>query len=181
MEESEMEEESETPSPPKPSQVPSWISLGFVLGALFILALPRRGAVEPTVTASDQPAAKPSEHREPLRLTTIEAVFAAWDKYAVWSNGTTEVALWNSETKEFSDCYEVTKVGGEYYFRSIPSLTRPILTHGVVTESPLQFTETLRQRDEWLGEVDKENWKALADAARESMAPAAQAKPADGK
>jgi hypothetical protein len=53
-------------------------------------------------------------------------------------------------------------------------LTRPVLTHGVVEESPLQFTETPRQRKEWIGEVDSDNLKALSEAARQSFsAPAA--------
>jgi hypothetical protein len=77
------------------------------------------------------------------------------------ATGTTEVALWSPDTKSFSDCYEVVKVDGENYFRPITSLTRPVLTHGVVENSPLQFTETERQRKEWLGEVQKENWKAF--------------------
>jgi hypothetical protein len=114
------------------------------------------------------------------RLTTIEAVFAAWDRYAVWSDGTTEVALWSADTKGFSDCYEVTKLGDAYYFRSIPALTRPILTHGVVTESPLEFTETARQREEWLAEVNRENWKAITDSERPT-APAVPVVPADQK
>jgi hypothetical protein len=41
----------------------------------------------------------------------------------------------------------------------------------------LQFTETARQREEWLGEVDKEKWKAIG----QSLAPTAPAKPDNGK
>ena len=158
------------PAPAKPSKVPSWVTLGFVLGVLFVLALPRRTAPEPAAQpAVAQAPAKPAGPAEAPRLSTIEAVFAAWDRYAVWSNGTTEVALWSPDTKEFSECYEVMKVGENYYFRSIPSLTRPVLTHGVVNDSPLQFTETERQRYEWLHEIDKENLKALSDAARGTL------------
>ena len=46
------------PLPKKPSQVPSWVTLGFVLGALFVLALPRR-APEPAPRA---PADAPVVH-----------------------------------------------------------------------------------------------------------------------
>lgn len=159
-----------TPAPGKPSQVPSWVALGFVLGALFILALPRRAGVEPAQGAAPaQPA--PVRPPAPPMITTIEAVFAAWGKNAVWSDGTTEVALWDAGTKSYSDCYEVTKLGDACYFRSISALTRPILTHGVESDSPLEFTETARQREEWLGEVNRENWKAISDSERQSPQP----------
>jgi hypothetical protein len=155
------------------------VTLGFVLGALFVLALPRRPATEPSPRpVAPEEAPRPAKPPEAPRLTTIEAVFSAWDRYAVWSDGTTEVALWDPDTKGFSDCYEVTRIGDAYYFRSITSLTRPILTHGVVAESPLQFTETARQRQEWLGEVGKEKWKAIGEGMRKSLAPQA---PANGK
>ena len=58
-----------------------------------------------------------------------------------------------------------------------------VLTHGVVENSPLQFTETARQREEWLSDVNKENWKSLAAGAHDALAPS-QAPPAgaaDGK
>jgi|CZKI01.1.fsa_nt_gi hypothetical protein len=167
-----MDEEEQTPSKPaqaKPSQVPSWVTLGFVLGALFVMALPRRGTEEARLPARDAGPERPAKPAAAPRITTIEAVFAAWDRYAVWSNNTTEVALWNTDAMGYSDCYEVLKTSDGYYFRSIPKLTRPILTHGVVQESPLQFTETLRQRQEWLGEVDRENLKALSEAARQTL------------
>ena len=165
--------DEETPSEPaqsKPSQIPSWVTLGFVLGALFVLALPRRAAVESRhQPAGEVAAAKPAKPAAAPRVTTIEAVFAAWDKYAVWSNDSTEVALWNTETMSYSECYEVLRTANGYYFRSISKLTRPILTHGVVEESPLQFTETASQRQAWLSEVDRENLKALSEAARQTL------------
>jgi hypothetical protein len=165
--------EEETPSQPvpgKPSQVPSWVMLGFILGALFVLALPRRSPVEPeSRTVREVPPAKPATAVETPQITTIEAVFASWDKYAMWSNDTTEVALWNSDTKGFSDCYEVLRVGDAYYFRSIPRLTRPILAHGMAEGSPLEFTETVRQRSEWLSEVGKENLKALSESVNQQF------------
>lgn len=165
------EETPPAPAQAKPSKVPSWVALGFVAGALFVAALPRgvppEAGPRPSATAPEpRPASVP-------KITTIEAVFAAWGKYAVWSDDTAEVALWSTETMSYSDCYEVLRVGDAYYFRSIPALTRPILTHGVVEESPLKFTETVRQREEWLAEVDRENLKALSEAARQSFGPAA--------
>ena len=84
-------------------------------------------------------------------LTMIEAVFADWGKYAVWADDLTEVALWNSETRNFEDCYEVKRVGDLLYFRSIPQFTRRVVRHGKpLASSPLQFTETEEQYQDWL-------------------------------
>jgi len=176
--------DEETPAKPqreKPSQIPSWVTLGFALGALFVVALPRRAPVAPTATPVLEEA--PPKPAAPPQISTIEAVFSAWDKYAVWSDDTTEVALWDSGTRSFSDCYEVLKTANGYYFKSIPGLSRPILSHGVAENSPLQFTETERQREEWLDAVHKENWKALSTGAIDALAPskAPPAKAADGK
>jgi hypothetical protein len=177
------EETPSKPLPEKPSQIPSWVTLGFVLGALFVLAIPKRAPVAPPIPVVQEAESHEETAAEPAKLTTIEAVFASWDKYAVWSNDITEVALWDAGTKRFSDCYEVIRNGNDYYFRSIPSLTRPVLTHGVAENSPLQFTETARQREEWLDAVHKENWRALAEGTRDALAPAQAppAKPGDGK
>ncbi|HEY1765907.1 MAG TPA: hypothetical protein VGF85_13365 [Opitutaceae bacterium] len=165
-----MEEETETPAPKeKPSYVPSWVMLGFILGALFVLALPNRPKAGGTPAPSAEgPTVKPVRAAPP-QITTIEAVFAAWDKYAVWSDDTTEVALWNKDTLSYSECFEVLRTADGYFFRSISRLTRPVLTHGVIDDSPLEFTETERQRREWLREVDNENLKAISDAARDSF------------
>ena len=172
--------EPEAPPPPpkpKPSMAPSWVMLGFIVGALFIWALPnRRTAVaEPPVRSPVAPAAL----RTPPQLTTIEAVFAEWGQYAVWDRDVTQVALWTSETREYSECYEVLRGGGSYFFRSIPRLTRPVLTHGVRADnSPLQFTETEAQRAEWLSEKNQETWRAISSAARENLGPSAAPPPA---
>lgn len=160
-----MDEET-PPVPAKPSQVPSWVTLGFVLGALFVLAWPRPAPEAPAERPVAEAPPPPLEKAAPSpRMATIDAVFEAWGNFAVWSEGTTEVALWSPETKSFSDCYEVVKVDGENYFRPITALTRPVLTHGVPENSPLQFTETELQRKEWLGEVQKENWKSFMGSA----------------
>ncbi len=176
--------EEDTPSKPipeKPSQIPSWVTLGFILGALFVLAMPKRAPVAPPMPSVQEAPPRADVAAEPPKMTTIEAVFSAWDKYAIWSSDTTEVALWDPAMKSFSDCYEVVRNGSDYYFRSIPALTRPLLTHGVVDNSPLVFTETARQRSDWLDEVQKENWKALAEGAHDALAPsqAPPAKPAE--
>ena len=156
-----MEDEAESTyrnSPPKLSQVPSWITLGFIFGALFVWALPRQekkaAALAPktTETAQTTPAAAP-------KLTTIEAVFAEWGRFAVWSAEVTEVALWEGASGSFSEFYEVKRSGSALYFRSIPRLTRLVVRHGAPppTECPLQFTETAEQYREWMqnGRVER--------------------------
>ena len=137
----------------KMSKTPSWIMLGFLLGAVFVAALPplRKSPAprEPAPMRSEPP--RPAASREPPLLTTIEAVFAEWGKHAVWSGDVTEVALWNIADKAFSEFYEVRRLGDGYYFRSIPRLTRRVITHGKpLPESPLQFTESEEQYREWL-------------------------------
>jgi len=140
------------PSADKLSKTPSWIMLGFILGAVFVAALPP-WRQPPAPAAAPVPAlepARPSAPREPAPLTTIEAVFAEWQRHAVWSDDTTEVALWNIRDKAFTDFYEVRRYGEALYFRTLPKLTRRIITHGKpLAGAPLQFTETEEQYQEW--------------------------------
>ena len=136
----------------KMSKTPSWIMLGFLLGAIFVAALPpfRKPPAPESVAFRAVEPPKPRPPRDPPQLTTIEAVFAAWGKSAVWSEDVTEVALWNDHEKEYSDLYEVRRVGDAYYFRTIPRLTRRIIARGKpIPESPLLFTETEEQYREW--------------------------------
>lgn len=141
------EEHEERPvSPARLSKTPSWITLGFVLGALFVLALP-------SGDKSGAPPRAPEPEPTPVRLerpalTEIEAVFADWGEGAIWQNGTTEVALWDSERRSYSIFYEVVRHEGTYYFRSIPRLTRPILTEGVPTNAPMQYTTPVGVRED---------------------------------
>src|SRR4051812_7901686 len=139
-------------SPAKMSKTPSWLMLGFVLGALFVIALPPlRKTAEPAPSVGRLEPAKPISPRQPQPLTTIEDVFAVWGGYAVWSDDTTEVALWNKQDQDFTDCFEVRRFGTTNYFRSLPRLTRRILTHGKLpAECPLRFTETEEQYRDWL-------------------------------
>jgi len=172
-------DEDDDPSPPppaKPSQIPSWVILGFALGALFVAALPRRAAAP--APAAPEPVIRPAP---PPQVTTIEAVFASWEQYAVWVDNTTQVAMWDPQTKGYSDCYEVLRVAGNYYFRSIPALTRPVLTHGVVSESPLQFTESPAQREKFLSDVRQENWNSFSAGARAALGPSEVANPGNPK
>lgn len=151
MDEDEPPQKSYPPSVSKMSKTPSWIMLGFVLGALFVLALPdRRPRPEMPAPARKPEPAAPAVPRDPPPLSRIEAVFEEWGKYAVWHEDTTEVALWDPAENRYSDFYEVRKVNGAPYFRSIPKLTRRAIDHGKPLEgSPLQFTETEEQYREW--------------------------------
>lgn len=158
----EEESQEEAPRPKPPSMAFSWATLGFILGALFVLAAPwHHPEPPPPETPSAPPPAPPAERVSPPELTTIEAVFDKYQKYAVWDEDTTQVVLFDPQTKSFSDPYEVLRSGGAYYFRSIPELTRPLLTHGVPEDCPLEFTETEEQREEWIRAVNDENWKAI--------------------
>jgi hypothetical protein len=139
------------------SRTPSWVMLGFILGAAFVALLPPwrpAPAAPPAAAAEASPApagALPDSAgpREPGPLLTIEAVFAAWQRLAVWSDDTTEVALWNARDRGFTDFYEVRRHGDALYFRSLPRLTRRIIERGQPAEAPLQFTETEEQYEQW--------------------------------
>lgn len=165
--------DEDTPqAPAKPSQIPSWVTLGFVLGALFVLALPRHQADVPDDRPVVEPVPTPAKVHVAPTYATVDAVFEAYGNYAVWSDDKTEIALWSPEEKKYSDCYEVVRVDGDVFFRPIPALTRPLLTHGIPENAPLQFTETERQRQEWLGEVQKENFKAFMGGTGMPVTPA---------
>lgn len=147
-----MDDEPEKSYPLKPSNMskaPSWVTLGFLFGVLFVWMLPKEEKKFPASEKTSSPPA-PVRSTRPM-ITMIEAVFADWGKYAVWEDDLTEVALWNSETRKFEDCYEVKRMGDILYFRSIPQLTRRVVRHGKpLPNSPLQFTETEQQYQEWL-------------------------------
>lgn len=138
----------------KMSKTPSWVMLGFVLGAAFVLALPDWQKDEspppqpvPARAAEPEPPAPP---RTPPPLSRVEAVFEDWGRYAVWSDETTEIALWDPAEERFSDFYEVRRIEGVLYFRSIPRLTRRVIKPGrQLAGSPLLFTETEEQFRAW--------------------------------
>jgi hypothetical protein len=146
-----------------PSKTPSWVMLGFVIGVLSVLAF-NEGKKQIEKSKPQAVEAKPIVEKTIVmapRMTVIEAVFDQWSDNAVWDKNKTEVALWNSELRSFSDCFEVIRTPDGYYFKSIPHLTRPLLTHGVKAGSPLQFTETEDQRASWLREKTEEDWSVI--------------------
>jgi len=156
--------EDQTEAPPSRislSRTPSWIMLGFLAGALFVWQLDktREPAPEPpTVTPMVRPPAPTPLPPEPM---AIEAVFSAYEEYAVWQNDRTEVVLLNPGTGTVIDRFEVLRVGDQYYFRTIPALTRPYLDHGVPDNLPIRFTETAESRQRWLQDVADENRRSF--------------------
>lgn len=174
----ELESTARPPSAARLSKTPSWVMLGFALGALFVWSLPRPAKPPvPAIVAAKKPGPPPVLAAP--RLTAIEAVFEEWGRYAVWENDTTEVGLWNPEAKAYTDCFEVVRADERYYFRSISRLTRPILTRGIKENSPLQFTEPPAHREEWLRQVREENVRAFSEAARDTFNPSQEKSPPD--
>jgi len=185
-------------APPRPppvkklSKTPSWIMLGFVLGVVFVLSLPRRSAevtegredvaeaLSPSAFAHQLP---PAVLRQESDFTALEAVFNEWYSYAVWDGDVTEIALWDSEAGQYARFYEVLRApvgtrepgaaGGTitFYYRSIPALTRPVLTRGVSASAPLLFTEPDVLKEAWLRQRNEETWSAIQDSIRNLSAP----------
>jgi len=177
---------SRPPSVKKLSKTPSWIMLGFVIGAAAVLSLPRSPEVVyvpvsdesllPTALAHQSPlVAEPQQEPD---FTIVEAVFSEWQNYAVWDGDVTEIALWDSEVGRYARFYEVLRApassaGGAitFYYRSIPVLTRPVLTHGVSASAPLLFTEPDALRQAWLRQHDEATWSAIQESIRNLSAP----------
>jgi hypothetical protein len=122
----------------KMSKVPSWISVGFVLGALvgWTLRAPKPQP-PPPVKIVEVTKLEP----RPNKLATVEALFEQWKHLAGWRDDTAEFLVWNSDTKKFSEAYEVRRVGEDFYFRSIPQLTRKLVDYGdrLPPDAPIQF------------------------------------------
>lgn len=163
-----MDESAEQAPPPTSlSKTPSWIMLGFALGAIFVWLLPRpepRLIEVPVKDNTPPPLVALSTKPD---FTELEAVWNEWRQHAVWDNDRTEVALWDVEVGKYARFYEVRREGEIFYFRSIPALTRPVLTHGVETSAPLLFTEPDEKRREWLRQRDEETWKSIQDSIKQ--------------
>jgi hypothetical protein len=145
--------------------------VGFILGALLVWGIrrPSRPAPEAARAPAPTTAAAPiraEASSEETPFSTVQNVFAVWGRYAVWQDDATQIAVYNTRTRDYRDCFEVIRIQDECYFRSIPRLTHPVLTHGGVPEEcPIQFTETEEQRERWL----RENNKAGAEDAMDAL------------
>jgi hypothetical protein len=137
------------PSVKQLSKTPSWVMLGFLLGAAFVWCLPRKEPPTRTILVSSEPR-KPIPTSVP-QISTIEAVFAEWGHLAVWDGDVTQVAQWDTATSAFDLYFEVRRADGAYYFRTLPVLTNRLLRHGKEPPPacPLRFTETEAQYREW--------------------------------
>jgi hypothetical protein len=135
-------EESPPASRSKPSKIPSWIMLGFLLGALFVWALPR-----PRTPAVAQAPVTPVISALALavhpRFSDLEASFTEWQQYASWTGDVTYVVMWDAETKTYRDCYEVLRRSDELFFRSVPRPRNFRARNNVPENSPLQFLNPL--------------------------------------
>ena len=161
------------------SKTPSWISFGFVLGALFVWLLPQPEPQVIEVPVKSETALPLVATRTRPDFSQLEAVFDGWGRYAVWENDLTEVALWDIETKQYSRFYEVLRNGDVFYFRSITGLTRPVLTHGVKVNAPLLFTEPEASRQEWLKQHDEATWNEITKSIRKIAPPKPMPVPAE--
>ncbi|GAB5560706.1 MAG: hypothetical protein SynsKO_23530 [Synoicihabitans sp.] len=151
------EEEQEFEEDKKPSQVPSWLMVGFLIGVVTMWLFrsdPREPeekppAPVPTVptvaelTAELERAAEPSDRAS---LVMVEAIFEEHRSWAFWNEDRTQIALWNSKTLSFSDHFEVIRTLEGDYFRSIPRFTRLAIPGYGPENSPILFTETAEQK-----------------------------------
>ncbi|WP_221029681.1 hypothetical protein [Actomonas aquatica] len=145
----------------KPSQVPSWIMVGFAAGLLTMWGFqsggdhddapaPAETTLAATASSADSPPEKPREN--PLSvgdkpsMEMVQELFAGLRDWAFWTDDRTEFAVWNGTTMSFSDHFEVIRLRDADYFRAIPGFSRlPIDGYGP-EHSPILFTETAEQR-----------------------------------
>jgi hypothetical protein len=157
---------AERPVPSRPSTIPSWVMLGFASGVLFMWLL--RVTVEETPVPAPAPVEPPVVRvATPPQPMEIEAVFAQDAEFAKWENNLTEGVLWNRGAQAVIDRFEIRRVGETLYFRTIPQLTRRVLTHGVPENLPIQFTETEAQHQQWLRDVAEETQRQFTNGIRE--------------
>lgn len=136
----------------KPGIPPSlWLTAGFAAGLGFgwlaFHSEPRKTYVAPPLEVKAEPVT-----RDAGTLGALETQFERWGGYAVWADDTTEFAFWDPRRKKHSDFYEVRRIGGRFYYRTIPALTRPLIDHGPRAAIPFQFTETQEMRERFYRE-----------------------------
>jgi len=127
------------------------LAVGFGLGALLF-----RSAPEKVVPASRSIEVEPPiEVPRPTASGTLKAaeeLFERWGGYAIWEDDVTEIALWNHARQRHADFYEVRRANGEFYFRTLKALTRPLIDHGPRGRLPIVFTEPQWMRDRFYRE-----------------------------
>ena len=136
-------EESGSPQRLKPSLIPSWVMLGFILGALCVWALPHpkeSGPPPAPVEIRAAPVAPAPRHSD------IEALFSEWGRYAVWADDKTYICTWDPTTQTFANCFEVLRRGDVLYFRTIERPRNLRVIEGVPDKSPLEFLNPVPDR-----------------------------------
>ena len=139
-----------------PSKVPSWVTLGFVVGVLTMWLFQSRDSGDKNATVEvpeEPPTAQEMVANDPNpmvladrpSLEVVEALFDQYRDYAFWSDDRSEIALWNSKTLEFSDFFEVVSTETGTYYRSIRRFSRLPLEGYGPSNSPILFTETAEQ------------------------------------
>jgi hypothetical protein len=144
---------------PARSFIPLWLTLGFSAGLAFGWMAFHEETKLPPPASPPLPGARdaiaPDRVEIPVDAGTLRAVeqmFNRWGGYAVWENDVTEIAAWDPRRKRHSDFYEVRRHEGKFYFRSLRTLTRPIIDHGVSTTMPVAFTEPQEAREKFYRE-----------------------------
>ena len=149
--------EDTSPTHNKPSQIPSWVMVGFVLGVLTMWGFQSDAPAEATATvvkpaevADDLASAAPTEN--PLMqdgkpsIEVVQRLFEGLREWAFWTDDRTEIAVWNATTLGFTDHFEIIRGDEADYFRAIPGFSRLPLEGYGPEHSPILFTETAEQR-----------------------------------
>lgn len=140
----------------KLSPVPSWITLGFVLGALTVWAFlkrPERPANMGAGVAGDAAIVAGAQVEEPKprnvasladrpSFNVVDAVFELHRAYAFWEDDRTQIALWNSVTGEYSDFFEVYRTDDATFYRPIEKITWWLIDGYGPEEGLIRFAET---------------------------------------
>lgn len=155
----------------KASKIPSWIMLGFILGALAFYTVgehlrgPKKTDAAASTTAQPQPApaleSQASPTPEPdtttqaspllregrhMSLYAMDTIFRKWLVNAQWDYNTTQVVFWNPYDGKYSVPVQVLRYGTEdnyeYYYQPLDKLTRPLTREARRSEAPILFTES---------------------------------------
>jgi hypothetical protein len=143
--------DDETPAAKKPSQVPSWIMVGFLVGVVTTWLFQSQRDDEVTETAPVVEAPAPESEASaapegPFSPQVVAAIFETHRDWVFWTDDKTEIAVWNGDDMAFSDHYEVIRTLEGDYFRPIDRFSRLPLPGYGPENSPILFTETAEQR-----------------------------------
>lgn len=137
----------------KLSPAPSWITLGFGLGALTVWALLRQPELPPApepVAAAATEAPAPRGNVATLAdrpsFNVVAAMFEQNLPWAFWHEGRSQFALWNSVTGDYTDFFEAQRVGDDLFFRPLDRLTWWLIDGYGPEAGVIRFAETNAMR-----------------------------------